>query len=172
MTTQTTGIMYQLPTVTTQDNAASIRTNALTYERYKGVTVNPEIVSELHDYINRSFRKLPVPVQFVDIELTCEDMRRTYHDTHVLAISSLHNNSDLFPGLLNLKFRAIHDYVHLTKGYACNYEGEYRTFLEQSRGLSYGAKQVLFSEIVLQACYCLYFGAFPEKQKVVLINLY
>lgn len=132
--------------------------------------INTLTISEIGLYIEREFEKIPCQIMFVYEEVTCNDMINTYNEHGVLKISALHNNSDIYTPLQNLKFRAIHDYVHLTKNYPCDYDGELKTYLYQSQGLSDAAKKVLYSEIVLQASYYLYFGVFAEKQKIVIVE--
>lgn len=153
-------------TTTQQD----VKKYAVAYMRGKDMlnNISAETIKELHEYVKREFDKIAGFTLFDNVEIDCKTMRERYNKDGILYISSLHNNSPLFPNELNLQFRAIHDYIHLTKNFGCDYEGEYLTFIEQSKGLSKEAKQVLFSEIVLQACYCLYTGNFADVQKVVL----
>lgn len=151
---------------------SEIKKYAIAYERGKDSlqTISADTIKELHEYINREFKPIENITEFYSKDVPCNEMRAIYTEIGILAISAINNNSELFPNELNLKFRAIHDYIHLTKNFGCDYEGEYLTFLEQSKGLSKEAKQVLFSEIVLQACFFLHFGFFPKKQKIVIYD--
>lgn len=153
-------------TTTQQD----VKKYAVAYMRGKDMlnNISAETITELHEYVRREYNKIQHLVYTEAKEIDCDLMREKWAVNGKLFISTLHNNSPLFPESLNIQFRAIHDYIHLTKNFGCDYEGEYLTFLEQSKGLSNEAKQVLFSEIVLQACYCLYTGNFADVQKVVL----
>lgn len=126
------------------------------------------VFREIYDYVNREFNNLPCPVSFTEREVDCHGMAEAWEKDGLLLISTMYNDSRLLPGELNLKFRAIHDYIHLTKDYGCDYIGEYNTFLEQCKGLSSYACRVLYSEIVLQAAYCIHFGNFASFQKIVL----
>lgn len=159
-------------------NEGLIRSLAVTYERYKDQFRNLtlEVIAELHDKVTEEFYAIKeqvtdirfVPAELDDFEL---QVKPSYKSLGIINISSLNNNSELFPGNLNLWFRAWHDYIHLKYDYPFTFEGEYQTYLKQAEGLSYKAKQVLFSEIVLQTAYCVYYGMFVEKQKVVLIDI-
>jgi hypothetical protein len=142
------------------------------YRRYKDQysQLSVEVVEELHEYVNSQYQLIPCIVNFVPQLLDdYEVVKRGYTEKGVLNISTLNSNSRLFPGDLNLRFRAIHDYVHLRNNLDFSYEGEWQTWLIQSRHLSTEARGVLFSEIVLQASYALYYGSFPEYQKIILI---
>ncbi len=144
------------------------------YDRYKDQydDILPETISELHSYVRREFMLIPCNIRFVDKELNdLAEVKRLLVAEKTLYISSLHNNSRLFPGDLNLAFRAIHDATHLGKMLPFTYEGEYKVWEIQSKGMSYQARQVLFSEIVLQTAYSLHFDRFAEDQKIVLIDI-
>jgi len=86
----------------------------------------------------------------------------------VMLVGKLHNESQLLPGDLNLKFRAVHDYFHYLLQQEFDFKGELNVykatkFLHKSDI----GKRILYSEIVLQAAYCTYFGTFG-KQKVII----
>ena len=151
----------------------TLSSNAAMYERCKNVLKDlpSEVIDEIHSRIKKEFMSLPCRVEFLAEELNdFEEVKRKYVETGVLSISSLHNDSELLPGSINLAFRVWHDFVHIQFKYDFTYEGEYLTYLEQSKGLSYIAKQVMYSEICLQAAYAIHNGSFP-KQKVVLVNI-
>src|SRR5690606_31648077 len=95
-----------------------IKNLALKYERFKCML--PQVpASELATFrqdIERAYDKLPacLTVEFVDVD-PYPDLETMSEDITVwdrLKVSALHNESDLLPGLLNLKFRAVHDYFH------------------------------------------------------------
>jgi hypothetical protein len=86
-----------------------------------------------------------------------------------MKISADFNDSRLLPGKLNLQFRAVHDYLHYVLQAPFTAEGEIQVYgLQKKLHCSAIGQQILFSEVVLQACYCEYFGKFAEFQKVVL----
>ena len=152
----------------------TLSSNAAMYERCKNVLKDlpSEVIDEIHSRIKKEFMSLPCRVEFLAEELNdLEEVKRKYVETGVLSISSLHNDSELLPGSINLAFRVWHDFVHIQFNYPFDYEGEYNTWKVQSKGLSYLARQVLYSEIVLQTAYSLHNGFFPKKQKVVLVNI-
>lgn len=143
------------------------------YLRYKDQfdKIDPSTIEELHRYVRLETLSIPVPVHFLDEELNdFHHVKECVKEKGYLPISTLHNNSRLFPGLLNLGFRAIHDWVHIQYDLPFDFYGEYKTWLIQAKELSYPAKQVLFSEIVLQTAYYVTYGSFMEDQKIVLLE--
>ena len=82
----------------------------------------------------------------------------------LLKISQLHNVHPLFTEEQNLHFRAIHDYTHYKAQSDFSLEGEYKTFLEQSRHCLASSVPALYTEVVLQAAHMKYFGAFPIQK--------
>lgn len=157
------------------NNEGLIRELAVTYERYKDQLRNLSLdtIAEIHDRVTEEYHEIPCSyVNFVPKELNdFDEVKHAWYKDNILLVSTLNNHSDLFPGNMNLWFRAWHDYIHLKYDLPFTFEGEYQTYIHQSEGLSYKAKQVLFSEIVLQTAYCVYYGKFAEKQKVVLIDI-
>lgn len=144
---------------------------AIIYERGKDSLkhLDPSTLTELSVNINILYTKLNFEIIYKDEELNDFDyIRNEFFQNNILYISTLHNNSNLFDKELNLKFRAIHDSIHIVNNYKFDYCGELSTYLIHARNHSFQARQVLFSEIVLQTCFKLYFGFYPEKQKIVL----
>ena len=148
-----------------------VKENALLYKnskcQFKQLPSN--VIKELVTFVNKEFQKIKMPTLFVKEELNdFESLKDIFYKEKILLISSLHNKSLLFPGNLNLKFRAWHDNVHIKQDLPFNLEGEFEAFKIQSKNLSKMATQVLYSEIVLQTCYNLHFNKFPATQKIVL----
>lgn len=146
---------------------------ACIYSRYKDdrLRISENTIYELHDHVEREFSKIQIQVLFESKNFDdFEEVKHEYKNYDKLYVSALNNNSDLFPGTLNLKFRAVHDVIHIDYNYKFDFIGEYNTYKIQSEGLSFKAKQVLFSEIVLQAAYCLHYGEFAPVQKIVLLS--
>ncbi len=148
-----------------------VKQNALLYKnsncQFKQLPSS--VIKELVYVVNKEFKKIKVPTLFVKEELNnFEELKDIFYKEKILLISSLHNKSLLFPGNLNLKFRAWHDNVHIKQDLPFNLEGEYAAFKIQSKNLSKMATQVLYSEIVLQTCYNLHFNKFPPTQKIIL----
>ena len=94
-----------------------------------------------------------------DLEEMTKDIKRG-----LLKISQLHNVHPLFTKEQNLRFRAIHDYAHYSIQADFSLEGEYRTYLEQSRHCLASSVPALYTEIVLQASHMVYFGEFPIQK--------
>lgn len=153
-------------------NEDYIRKNAIIYQRYKDQFDQIEWV-ELNQFrleITQAFETIPCVVFYVD--------RQPYKDHHELTadikagrmlISKDHNNSKLLPGELNLKFRAVHDYLHYVLQAPFTAVGEIKVYGTQKKlHCSPIGQKILFSEVVLQACYAEYFGTFG-KQKVILL---
>lgn len=171
-----------------------MRKNAIRYERYKDQLDNIP-VAELNEFryeVEFAFDRIQrkhmhtgacIPganngihermfISFVDYD-PYENLIQLTNDIHEndrLLISSLHNDSKLMPGDLNLKFRAVHDFLHYILQQPFDYLGEYKVFQAQKHiHKSKLRRQILYSEVVLQAAYCEYFGKFVDNQKIVLL---
>jgi hypothetical protein len=150
---------------------------AIIYERYKDVcttenrcTILKPAIHELWSYIAAEYAKIENIVTFADCEIDCDLLDTLYLKTGEIWVSTLHNHSNLFPEQINLKWRAIHDKLQID-GAKCDFWGEYETWYNQGKGLSHLAKQILFSEIVLQAAFYIHYGYFKDVQKVVLVDI-
>lgn len=113
----------------------------------------------------------PLNILFVD-EDPYKDLGEMTNDIRNfgrMKVSTLYNNSGLLPGNLNLKFRAVHDYFHYLLQQPFDFKGELNVY-KATKFLHSSdiGKRILYSEIVLQAAYCTYFGGFPDKQKVII----
>ncbi len=108
---------------------------------------------------------------FVDYEvypLGFNQMKRLTKEFKDLSISTLHNNSLILNSIQNLQFRFIHDIHHLELDADFSMEGEFRTAQHiMAMTDNNEVKQILFSEIALQAAYALEYGEFAKEQKVV-----
>lgn len=96
---------------------------------------------------------------YKDLQGMTKDIKRG-----LLKISQLHNVHPLFTEEQNLRFRAIHDYTHYKIQSDFSLEGEYKTFLEQSRHCLASSVPALYTEVVLQAAHMQYFGTFPIQK--------
>lgn len=156
------------------------RTNAVKYQRYKDQFDQidlKEIVQyrrEVEDAFTR-IQRYDYPgkpfILFVDYEPyeNLEQLTADVLGNNIMKISSLNNSSLLLPGLFNLKFRAVHDYLHYFLQQPFGFAGEYKVYQAQKHmHKSRIGRQILFSEVVLQAAYCEYFGTFAPTQKIVL----
>lgn len=153
--------------------AGKIKGNAIKYMRFKDqlATIDPKEIEQYRSEIKEAYSRLWVQIEFVEHDpyKNLEEMTRGIHQTNTLFISNLNNDSALLPGTLNLFFRAVHDHLHYLLQQPFDFEGEYKVYQAQKlMHKSKIAKQILYSEIVLQAAYCTYFGKFADKQKIVL----
>ncbi len=151
-----------------------IQREALKYERFKcQLTLIPLAeIEQFRSEVEQAYERLPkdLDISFVARE-PYENLREMTLDIQfagLMCVSNLHNTSELLPGDLNLKFRAVHDYFHYLLQQEFDFKGELNVykatkFLHKSDI----GKRILYSEIVLQAAYCTYFGTFG-KQKVII----
>lgn len=150
-----------------------IRRNALIYERYKDNFDHIEWV-ELNQFrleVEQAFNNIPCKVLYVTGQPyeNVEQLTNGIKTANLLRVSEDFNDSRLLPGELNLKFRAVHDYLHYVLQQPFTAEGEIKVYKLQKRlHCSAIGKRILFSEVVLQACYAEYFGVFAPQQKVIL----
>ena len=150
-----------------------IRHKAIIYQRYKDNfdELSLDQIDIFRGEVNIAFEGLPVRVVFVDFD-PYANLKQLSDDILVngrMLISRMNNDSKLLGPYINLKFRAVHDYLHYTLQAPFTAEGEIKVFaLQKKFHPSAISQQILFSEVVLQACYAEYFGKFAEVQKVVL----
>ena len=162
-------------------NTDYIRHKALIYQRYKDNFDEIETV-ELNQFrleIERAYGSLPhseIQIIFCDGQpyANHHELTADIRNNKQMKISSDFNESKLLPGMLNLQFRAIHDYLHYVLQAPFTAEGEITVYnIQKKLHCSAIGQQILFSEVVLQACYAEYFGtegkpAFAPVQKVIL----
>lgn len=181
--------------ILTQDefNAKLPRLSAI-YRRYKddGNRIPISYRMQYKFRVYEQYRKIPVEVIDIDRDIDCQEMEKAIDEQQILVISNLYNNPH--PAIFghdmaearefNIMARAVHDWVHYENDYLpCTAYQEYLCWIKQSEGMPDTIKQILFSEIVLQAAFCEYNnGTFAplitkdangnsiECQKVVLID--
>lgn len=141
------------------------------YKANKHQDVSETTLSLLKSFVETEYSKIPFAIKYVNYDPynNFTEMLEGLLKDNYLKISMLNNESPIFDCETNLKFRAIHDYHHLICHAEFNFYGEYATF-EYISALTDNdiIKQILFSEIVLQAAYALVYGEFGE-QKLVLM---
>ena len=99
---------------------------------------------------------------------TAADMHRVI-STRYLVVSTDNNFHPVWTYEENLRFRAVHDwYGHILTGYDFTLDGELAAYRATGELHTPSAKHALFTEVYVQALYCVVFGHFGE-QKVVLI---
>lgn len=157
-------------------NEDYIKNKALVYLRYKDQfdEIDSVDLRQFRLEVERAFNEHVRP--FVTVEFVKGQPYKDHHElTHdikrnqLMKISSDHNDSCLLPNELNLQFRAVHDYIHYILQAPFTAMGEVKVYNFQKRFHQAGiCQQILFSEVVLQACYCEYYGEFAPFQKVIL----
>lgn len=151
---------------------------AIKYERYKCQfdKIHYTEIEKFSRDVNIAFNVLTnnLTVKYVDFDPynNVEEMTADIETNKVLKISSLFNESKIMDAATNLRFRAIHDYLHYVLQAPFTFAREYEVYKLQSKlhGSKVG-KDILYSEINLQAAYAEYFGRFAEKEKVILGNI-
>jgi hypothetical protein len=127
----------------------------------------------LNRFIEYQFNKLPFKVQFVDFEpyKDFNDMVTQFETSHILKVSTLHCENTIFGNpLINQKFRAFHDFIHICENLDFNYESELLVNYSQNLiGLKYGLNrwdlQLLNIETAGQILYFRENNFFPENQR-------
>lgn len=151
-----------------------VRKNALIYQRYKD-QFNEIKLCELLTFrneVNKAYATIPVTVEYVSGQPYANhlELSKDIKENNLMRISKDFNESILLPDILNLRFRAIHDYLHYILQAPFTAYGEIKVYNLQKELHSEGISQkILFSEVVLQACYAEYFNEFSSTQKVVLL---
>jgi hypothetical protein len=156
-------------------NENYIRKNALIYSRYKDKfsSLTSLELEQFQNEVEQAFTKVPVKVEFVAGQpyANHKELTQDIEGNKVMLISTDFNDSKLLPNNLNLKFRAVHDWLHYVLQTPFTTEGEIKVYKIQKKHHKVGLMQdILFSEVVLQACFCEYFGSFAPAQKLVLFN--
>ncbi len=120
------------------------------------------------NWIMEQYNKIPTTIDFVDYEPYPDvwSMKSEMESTGRMKITTLHNKS-IFDPIVNLYFRAVHDFDHILGGCNFNNEGEKqacRMLLNRCRDPE--AQALLFSEIYGQACVQHTTGKFANQKFV------
>lgn len=151
---------------------------AIAYQEGKHHILNIDEQTNIREFIKSEFKrnsstKLFPTIEWVNFEpyATALELFEDIKYNHRMMISCLHNESPVFDEQTNLMFRALHDWHHFKLNADFSIEGEYATF-EEISALTENAtiKQVLYSEIVLQAASAIVNGEFLP-QKLVLVEV-
>lgn len=129
----------------------------------------------LGEHVERMYKRIlkQVDVQFVDGQPyeDAQQMRNEVKRTGVMLISRDFNEHPVFSQDLNLKFRAVHDYVvHIAPGATgpdFSERGELRAYNLHRRLAPPESWPALFTEVVAQACYANIRGTFPTQKASV-----
>jgi len=139
-------------------------------------TFDPNAVSSfeaLGPFIENMFKKIQskVDVQFVENNPYINDdhMREQVANTGVLKIFSGGTDHPLFSEEINLKLRAVHDYMaHIQpigfSGTGFDQKGEIQAYNAHLHTIPRRGIPALFTEVVGQASHFLHRGVFPEQK--------
>jgi len=139
-------------------------------------TYDPEAASafgNLGPFVDNMFKKVQsrVDVQFVDEDPYEDDndMRQQVAETGVLKIWQGGTTHPIFTPELNLKFRAVHDYMsHIQAighaGTGFDMKGEIQAYNTHLKTIPPSSAGALFTEVLGQAAFFLTYGYFPEQK--------
>lgn len=131
------------------------------------LTAPTEVEREtLRGWIRHEFDRLPCAVDFWHEDIDLQTARHVYKTSGVLAISVLHNSHPFLSFAENAKFRAVHDWHHISGGFDSTLSGEISSYKLARKSAPKSIWWLLHSEIVLQAAACLHYGEF-QPQKLV-----
>jgi hypothetical protein len=149
-----------LPTLPRADLAGRL---ARLYEAPATVPTAAEI-SAFKIWIDAEFWRLPVPVQFHYEEIDLALANTIYENTGILAISVLNNSHPFLTFRENARFRAIHEWHHISHKIDSTLPGEIQTYKIARNSAPRAIWWLLHSEIILQAAACIHSGEFqPQK---------
>ena len=123
----------------------------------------------LEPFTNKMFKQIQsrVDVQFVDydpypseVEM-CQDAMQN----GILKIWTGGTEHPVFDPELNIKMRAVHDYMtHCQRDTSFTLPGEIASFNAHMKTVPEAAREALFTEVVGQAAYFINYGEFPEQK--------
>ena len=127
----------------------------------------------LEPFINKMFKRISsrVEVQFVDEDpyAGAEEMCADALNNGILKIWSGGTEHQVFEPELNLKLRAVHDYMtHCQRGTDFTLKGEIASYNDHMKTVPPSAAGALFTEVVGQAAYFLNRGEFPPQKIAIL----
>lgn len=127
----------------------------------------------LEPFVDKMFKRIQgkVDIEFVDNDPYINDdhMRQEVNRTQVLKIWSGGTTHPVFTPELNLKFRAVHDYMaHIQpigfSGTGFDQKGEIQAYNAHLHTVPRKGIPALFTEVVGQASHFLHRGFFPEQK--------
>ena len=128
------------------------------------VTYIQEINAAYDKILQTGLKVVSVSIECNDFEQFCDGIKHN----GVMVISDLHNESLFLSPELNLKFRAVHDYIHYIFNLPFTFDGEVKAYkIQKHFHPSEISRKILYSEVVLQAAYCETYGKFADVQKVI-----
>jgi len=127
-------------------------------------------LSALRSWIDCQFSRLPCPVDFHYADINLDQTITVYKNAGILPISVLHNNHPYLSFRDNARFRAVHDWHHITIGADSTMQGEISTFRHAKSTAPKSIHWLLFSEIVLQAAACIHNGGEFQPQRFIRVG--
>ena len=116
----------------------------------------------LNKWIESEFNAIPCAVKFWTGDISLADCKAEFRNCGTLNVSTAHNHHPFLSKSANAKFRAIHDWAHVTLGADDSFHGEWATW--ENNNAPDSIQLLLFSEIVLQAATAIHTGQFhPQK---------
>ena len=122
--------------------------------------------SFLKAWILGQYQSLPVDVVVTCDDVSPEQMLSHYQEHNELLISSAGSEHPILSQADNVRFRAVHDWHHISQGFGFDLDGE---IAAARYAISLAPKAIhwmLWSEIALQAAACIKTGEF-QPQKLV-----
>jgi hypothetical protein len=118
----------------------------------------------LNAWIEKEFLAIPCLVKFWTGDISLAECKAEFRESATLNVSTAYNSHPYLSKSSNAKFRAVHDWAHITLGADDSFNGEYATYWNNNAPEC--IQWILFSEIVLQAAAAIYSGEF-QAQKLV-----
>lgn len=119
-----------------------------------------------NNFIITEYHKLPLPVRFVDADVSPEVMLHNFKWNKQLVISTLGSDHPNITHNVNWMFRAVHDYHHASQGFGFDFTGEVQSAVHCMNLAPESIRWMLWSEIALQAAATIHCGNF-QHQKLV-----
>ena len=133
-----------------------------------GQAVEPtaEEIATFTDWVNDRFERIARRVQFTPDEVTPERVQYWWGHYGLLLISTAHNEHPYWSAETNARFRAIHDWDHITGSFGFNLAGELCAAGYAMSTAPESIRWILWSEVALQAAAAIHTGDF-QPQKLV-----
>lgn len=140
---------------------------AALYVGSKGQSLQPLERATFRRWLLTQYARIDHLVDFTEVEVSPEQLLETWQAKGRLLISTAHNTHPVWLPSENMRFRALHDWHHITGKHGFDYAGEVETYLQAALSAPSCIWWILWSEIVLQAAAAIYTGSF-QRQKLVL----
>jgi hypothetical protein len=135
--------------------------------------VSDELKDAFRLWIFREFHnhKLGDVLEITSEDVSPELMLANWHSKGVLLVSDAHSEHPFLSVADNVRFRAVHDWHHISLNAGFCMAGELATFKQALMTAPKSIWWILFSEIVLQAAACIHTGEF-QPQKIVRTGIF